>query len=124
LKAAPSSRRLWQRVGGIHSLLSNQRHAIHRNLNRPSSNCRHRFDSLPYLQVVDGNWGVHAIVPKKPFGLPGTAPASTTAQVDAASTPSPVAAPAPAPSGGISTFSAAVGAMTMLVAGVLAAVLM
>jgi hypothetical protein len=100
--------------------------ALHSHLNRlnrpsfklPPSN------SLPNLQVVDGNWGVHAIVPKKPFGLPGTAPASTTAEVDAASTPSPVAAPAPAPSGGISTFSTAVGAMTMLVAGLLAAVLM
>ena len=25
-------------------------------------------------QVVDGNWGIHSIIPKKPFGLPTVGP--------------------------------------------------
>ena len=64
-------------------------------------------------QVVDGNWGVHAVVPKKPFGLPtiGTKSADTSG-----SSSSPSAGPAPAPASNASkSVLATVGGAFMLV---------
>ncbi|PSC67996.1 acetamidase [Micractinium conductrix] len=62
-------------------------------------------------QVVNGNWGVHAIVPKKPLGLETTAAAAPT--------PAPTPAPKSAASAG-----AAAGALTLLAAALLAAVML
>lgn len=68
-------------------------------------------------QVVDGNWGVHAVVPKKPFGLP-TVGATTKSADTSAPTASADGASAPAANSGagkiITTgFGGVIGALMM-----------
>ncbi|PRW59935.1 acetamidase [Chlorella sorokiniana] len=66
-------------------------------------------------QVVDGNFGVHSIIPKEPFGYP-----VTTKSTGAASVP----APAPVPAAASGARGVVAGALTLLAAAAAAGALL
>jgi hypothetical protein len=73
------------------------------------------------MQVVDGNWGVHAIVPKKVFGLgdlatkeEGETESSTAASTAPAPAPATTTSGAPPPAVMSAVFAGAVAVMVMI----------
>lgn len=66
------------------------------------------------LQVVDGNWGVHAIVPKKPFGYPVATKSTDAPGAIAVAAPTTSAATSASTAAGALTLAAAVLAAAML----------
>ena len=77
--------------------------------------CTSRWTSLFCPGAVDGNFGVHAIVPKEPFGY-----SATTRSTDGAAAP----APAPVPAAASSAQGVVAGALTLLAAAAAAGALL